>query len=93
MKLKPGSRDTFVYLLNTYRHSYRTLAEAVTTELERRTHTFGAPVITCSKSTIGKIVAGHVCSREIATAIEQVLQIPPGVVFVPRNSKAVGPGV
>lgn len=89
MRLAPdGGRQMFVYMMKTYRHSCRSLAEAVTRELDRRHREFGAPQLTCSKSHIGNLRSGErrVCSREIATAIEQVLQVQPGVLFVPKVS-------
>jgi hypothetical protein len=87
MRLAPeGGHEMFVYLMKTYRYSCRTLADAVTAELERRHRDFGAPKLTCSKSHIGNLRSGkaRVCSREIASAIEQILQIQPGVLFVPK---------
>ncbi|QOH59863.1 hypothetical protein [Rhodococcus rhodochrous] len=87
MRLAPeGGREMFVYLMRTYRYSCRSLAEAVTAELDRRHRDFGAPKLTCSKSHIGNLRSGaaRVCSREIASAIEQILQVQPGVLFVPK---------
>lgn len=88
MKLSSDGRNMLSYLMKTYRYSCRSLADAVTRELHRRHLTFEAPKLTCSKSHIGNLHSGaaRVVSREIASAIEEVLQIPPGVLFVPKMS-------
>lgn len=94
MRLAPdGGRDMLIYLMKTYRHSCRTLADAVTAELDRRHRQGGFPKATCSKSHIGNLRSGasRVVSREIASAIEEILQIQPGVLFVPKMSSVQSP--
>ncbi len=91
LDVKLESRETLIRLMNHYKFTTRSFAEAVNTELARTHRALrgaGEP-ITTSKTAIGYLRSGErrTIRMEVAQAIEVVLRQDPGVLFVPKVSR------
>ncbi len=88
LDVKLKSRVMLVELMDHYRFTTRSFAEAVNTELARTHRTLRKPgkPMTTSKTAIGYLRSGdrRTIRKEVAQAIEVVLRQDPGVLFVPK---------